>query len=112
MVVKPGFRKAELLNPLPHVFRVLARAAHAGEIPLDIREKHRHAHLAEGLREHLQGDGLSGSRRTGDQSVAVCHLRLKEKIPSVKTLCNPDLIVSKHSKHSCPWFFCGFLISP
>jgi hypothetical protein len=71
---------AERLQPqLRHPFGdpgvVAAGLADAGEVPLHVRQHHRHAHLAEGLRQLLQGDGLAGSRGAGDQPVPVGHAR-------------------------------------
>ena len=49
----------------------LARFRDAGEIALDVGGKHRHARAREALRQHLQGDGLAGAGRSGDQPVPV-----------------------------------------
>ena len=50
-----------------------ARAAHTGEVALHVGQKHRHAHVAEGFGQHLQGDRLSGAGGAGDEPVAVGH---------------------------------------
>ena len=54
---------------------VLAGAHHAAQVALHIRQEHRHAHIRKALGQHLEGHRLARTRRTGDQSVAVGHLR-------------------------------------
>src|SRR3546814_12949854 len=49
----------------------LASRGDARQITLDVGGKHRHAHLRETFGEHLQRDGIAGSGRAGDQTMAV-----------------------------------------
>ena len=55
------------------VLVLLSRQAHAAEVALDVRQKHRHTHVAEGLRQHLQCDGLASAGGAGNKAVAVGH---------------------------------------
>jgi hypothetical protein len=56
---------------------LLTGSAHTAQVALDVRYKHRHTHVREGLRQHLQGYGLTGTGGTGDEAVAVCHVGLQ-----------------------------------
>jgi hypothetical protein len=51
------------------------RLRDAGEVALDVGHEDRHAALAERLRHRLQGHGLAGAGRAGDQAVPVRHRR-------------------------------------
>ena len=85
---------AEALDARLHVGAVLAGSAHAGQIALDVREENRHAHVGEGLRHDLHGDGFAGAGGARDQTVAVCHIGQQEQ-PLVR-LRHPDLVFCKH----------------
>ena len=50
--------------------------ADAREVALHIGHKAGHTRLREGLGQHLQRHGLTRTRRTGDQAVAVGHTAL------------------------------------
>ena len=55
------------------MFILNAGHTHARQVSLDIREKYRNAHIAEGLRNDLERDSFSGTGRSGDEPVAVAH---------------------------------------
>ena len=48
--------------------------ADTGQVALHVGHEARHAGLAEGLGQHLEGHGLARARGTGDEAVAVGHL--------------------------------------
>ena len=48
-----------------------ARLREAGEIALDVGEKHRGSGVGEAFGEQLQRDGLAAAGRAGDQAVAI-----------------------------------------
>ena len=52
----------------------LAHLADAAQVALHVGHETRHAGLAEGFGQHLQGDGLAGAGGAGDEAVAVRHL--------------------------------------
>ena len=59
----------------PHCVRRLAILSlcvaglrHPGEIALDIREEHGHAHVRKSLCQHLEGDGFARAGRPGNES--------------------------------------------
>ena len=51
-----------------------ARLADAGKVAFHIGHEAGHARLGEGLGQHLQGHGLTGTRRSRDQAMPVGHL--------------------------------------
>ncbi len=62
--------RAALLDKAAHG----AALADAGEVALHIGHETGNAGLAEGLGQHLQRDGFTGTGGTGNQAVAVGHL--------------------------------------
>ena len=70
-IIKAG--QAHGVDAAADVLVFLAGLAHAAEVSLDIRQKHRHAHVAEGFCHDLQRDGFAGAGSAGDQAVAVGH---------------------------------------
>ena len=71
------------------VLVLTAGQAHAGQVPLDVRQEHGDPHVAEGLCQHLQCDGLAGAGGAGDEAVAVGHAGLQ--VDGVGTGGQPDL---------------------
>ena len=71
---------AKTRDALAHIPAVLSGLAHAGDVPLDVREKNGYAQVGEGLRQHLHGDGLAGAGSAGDEPVAVRHIRKKVNV--------------------------------
>ena len=65
---------AELGQALLDEAAEAAGLADAGEVALHVSHEAGDTHLAEGLRKDLEGDGLAGAGRTGDEAVAVRHL--------------------------------------
>ena len=84
------------------VFR--ARLTHAGKVALDVGNKTRHAHVGKRFRQYLQRDRFTGTRRTRDQTVAVCHRRFE--INGILPCCKPDfmLILDIHGDSSAVHF--------
>ena len=67
------FLQAELRQAFLDETGHLAHLADAAEVSLHVRHEAGHARLAEGFGDHLQGDGLAGAGRAGDEAVAVGH---------------------------------------
>src|SRR5262249_37100069 len=63
--------ETEAFGPRDKCFLGFAHLGHAGEIALDVGGEDRDAGAGEALRQHLQRDGLAGTGRSGDQSMAV-----------------------------------------
>jgi hypothetical protein len=77
----PGFfADPQHLQPLSDLGIFPARLADAGQIPLDVGHEDRHPAAAEVFGQHLHGNGLTGSGGSGDQAVAVGHLRQQIQI--------------------------------
>ena len=71
--------RGSTLRALQYLVRVMVRRTWP-EVPpvtLDIGGEHRYTEAREGLRQHLQGDGLARARGAGDESVAVGHGRIQ-----------------------------------
>ena len=90
---------AEALNAALHILAVHTGTAHAAEIALHVRQEHGDAHIGEGLRHHLQGDGLAGAGGAGDEAVAVGHGGKQEQI--LVGLRKPDLVFAEHMDTPC-----------
>src|SRR5581483_3898666 len=69
----------EFLRALDNLWLCRARLADSRQIPLHICRKYRYPDATEGLGHHLQGDGLTGSGRARNQSMAVGILRKQIK---------------------------------
>ena len=67
--------KSKTGNPLLHVFSIQTGHAHPGEITFDIGEKHRDTHIRKRLRHHFHGYGFTRAGCTGNQAMAIGHLR-------------------------------------
>jgi hypothetical protein len=63
--------ETEAFGPRDKCLLGFAHLGHAGEIALDVGGEDRDAGAGEALRQHLQRDGLAGTGRSGDQSMAV-----------------------------------------
>ena len=70
-----GQINAAFLEYAGHLAADVARLADAGEVALDIGQKHRHADLRKRFGQFLQGNGLAGTCCTGDQPMAVGQAR-------------------------------------
>src|SRR4029079_11760397 len=64
----------ELLKAVLDLLIPAARLAHAGQIAFNVGHKYRNATLAKALGDTLQRYGLSCTRRTGDNTVAIGHV--------------------------------------
>ena len=91
---------------------MLAGPHQAAQVALYIRQKHRHAHIRKALSQHLEGHRLARARRTGDQSVAVGHLR--QQAGRLFACANPDFSIIQHrfSSLASSCFFYFTLSSP
>ena len=72
------------------VLVLAAGQAHAGQVPLDVRQEHGDPHVAEGLRQHLQCDGFAGAGGASDEAVAVGHAGLQ--VDGAVAGSQPDLV--------------------
>ena len=90
--------QTELDDPLLHILGIYSRLAHGSQVAFHIRQKYRYAQVAERFGHDLQGDGLSGSGRSRDQSVTVGHLRNDAHSVLILVLClsYPHHIIFKH----------------
>ena len=52
---------------------VPARRTETAQIPFDVGDEDRRTETGEAFGQHLQADGLAGTRGTGDQAVAISH---------------------------------------
>ena len=86
---------AEAVDPLLQAFRRGAGNAHAGQVALDVAQENGHAHIGERFGHDLHRHGLARAGRTGDNAVAVRHLRQEIKI-FIFGLSHPYLVISKH----------------
>ena len=94
-VLIPEAGHAAAAQPLGQRIAVLAGHGHASQVTLHIAEEHRHAHGREALGQHLQGHRLARARRTGDQAVAVGHLR--QQAHGRRARANPDFSIVQHA---------------
>ncbi|MBV6413429.1 MAG: hypothetical protein OMOMHJEC_01242 [Xanthomonadales bacterium] len=76
----PLFLDAEQLQAIAQLVAHRRGLRQAGEVALDVRQEHRHAALAELLRQQHQRHALSGAGGAGDQAVAVGVARQQGKI--------------------------------
>ncbi len=88
--------QAKSADPLLHVIRHLPGINHAGQIPLHIRQKHRHPKITERLRKNLQRHRLPGARCTRDQPMPICHRREQTDLPPVCRLSEINFAVPDH----------------
>ena len=72
--------QAELRGALGYLRQVAAGHGDSREIALHVGEKDRHADPRQALCQHLQRHGLARARRTGDQAMAVRHLRQQQEL--------------------------------
>ena len=68
-----GVLDTELRHPLLDEAGQATRLADAGEVALHVGHEAGDSDLAEGLCKDLEGDGLAGAGRAGDEAVAVGH---------------------------------------
>ena len=87
-------RHAALRQAIGDIVAVCAGLHHPGEVALDVREEHGHAHVRESLRQHLEGDGFARAGRPSDETMAVCHLR--QQADGVFTRSKPDFAFVEH----------------
>ena len=66
VVLDPDF-----LDALIHLWMGLAGLTDAGDVALHIGEKHGDTEFREAFGEALEGDGLAGACRAGDESVSI-----------------------------------------
>ena len=87
-------RHAALRQAIGDIVAVCAGLHHPGEIALDIREEHGHAHVRKSLCQHLEGDGFARTGRPSNETMAVCHLR--QQADGVFTCSKPDFAFAEH----------------
>src|SRR5215472_4453700 len=80
--------ESELLDARVELGICGAGLADAGEVAFYIGGEDGHADPAECFRHNLERDGLTGARRTGDQTVPVCHSGQQDQI--FCTVCNDE----------------------
>ena len=85
---------AALHQALGDAVAMLAHLDHTGQVALDVRQEHRHAHIGEALSQDLQGHCLARAGRAGDQAVTVRHLRQQAdgRFPGA----DPDFVFIQH----------------
>ena len=64
--------EAHIAGPLDDEILGLADFGDARQVALDVGREHRNAGARKSFGHHLQRDGLSGSGRAGDETVAIC----------------------------------------
>ena len=101
----------EALDTLTHIRSIQARTAHAGQVPLDIRQEHRDPGVTEGFRQHLQGNGFAGAGSAGNQAVAIGHLRQNADLLAV-IIADPDFLIVIHRYPPSKFFFRKNALSP
>src|SRR6266446_10348396 len=89
--------ESEAFGPGDKCLLGFARLGNAGEIALDVGGEDRNAGAGEALRQHLQGDRLSGAGRPGDQSMAVG--KRKRQNFGLETLPDEDRAVFVEVRH-------------
>jgi hypothetical protein len=70
----------EVFDPGGYFGVLPADLADACQVSFDVSHEDRHADCAEVFRDDLQGHGLPGSGRAGDQPVSIDHLRQKKNL--------------------------------
>ena len=68
---------AELRQAFLDEARHLTHLGDTAQVAFHVGHEARHASLAEGFRQHLQGDGFTGSGGTGNEAVPAGHLPYK-----------------------------------
>ena len=86
--------QCKLLHTGAYIFTILTGHAHAGQIALGICQKDGYAHIGKRFRHHLHGDGFTGTGSTGDQAMAVRHLRQQEK--GLLSACHENFLIFQH----------------
>ena len=70
--------------------------ADAGEVALDVGGKHRNAGGGEAFGQHLQGDGLAGAGRAGDEAVAIAEMEVEHLV--FGALADDDAVVRQYGR--------------
>src|SRR5437763_11841684 len=89
---------AEFLRPRNDLRIVSPNLAHSSQIAFHIGHENRDTSGAKILRQGLQGYGLTGPGRAGDEAMAVSHFR--QEINRFGALSDKDGIVHKKVRHS------------
>src|SRR5215467_14849802 len=92
LIVEP-----EAFGPGDECLLGFTRLGNAGEVALDVGGEDRDSGAGEALRQHLQGDGLPGTGRSSDQSMAVG--KRKRKNFGLETLPDEDRAVFVEVRH-------------
>src|SRR5262249_19029993 len=92
--------EAELAGTLDERVLGFAHCRDAGEIAFDVGREHGHARTRKTLGKDLQGHGLAGAGRAGDETVPVAVVQ--RQVFGLFALADEDFAVLIETRH--PWF--------